>query len=80
MRECLSAERLPFAIGRKQYCAHRGGHAGAYGGYVGCDVLHRVIDAQPCMYRTAGCVEVDLYVLARISRVKIKQLSPILAT
>ena len=74
-REWVKAERLPSCAGNQQHGCHTGGHAGTDGGDIAADELHRIVNAQAGVYRTARRIDIDGDVLARVYRIQVQQLS-----
>ena len=66
---------LAFGSGHQQYGCHRRRHARANRSYGTADKLHRIINTQSGIYRTAGRIDIDGNILSRIHRIQIKQLS-----
>ena len=64
-----------FLAGAEQYACHRGCQTGADGGNLRLDVLHGVVDAETCIYRSSGRVEVNLDVFLAVNAFEEKQLS-----
>ena len=62
------AVALTLGAGRKEKGAHGGRDTHADGGDVRLDVLHCVVDGEPCGYRAARRVDVEEHVLLRVLR------------
>ena len=65
---------LAFSTGHEEHGGHGSGHTGANGGDGTLDKLHRVVDAETGIDASAGRIDIDGDILARIGGVEIEQL------
>ncbi len=66
---------LPSAPATNSTAAIDARHARANRSYGTADKLHRIINTQSGIHRTAGRIDIDGNILSRIHRIQIKQLS-----
>ena len=63
MGQCIA---LASGTGGQKHRCHAGAGADADGRYIGADILHGIVNGQPCGYHAAGAVDVKMDILGRI--------------
>ena len=67
-------EPLPLRAGAKQNRSHACSHTKAIGRHIAGEKLHRVVNRQPCRYRSARRINVNIDVLLRVLHLQKEQL------